>query len=58
MPSANSVLGLVVEQQAFNLLTGVQFSQDGPSNTAVAQWIERDFAKVEAAGSTPASCAN
>lgn len=58
MPSANSVLGLVVEQQAFNLLTGVQFSQDGPVNTAVAQWIERDFAEVEVAGSTPASRAN
>lgn len=27
---ASSVLGLVVEQQAFNLSTGVRFSQDGP----------------------------
>ena len=48
---ASSVLGLVVEQQAFNLLTGVQFSQDGP---IVREAVSGGAHNPALAGSIPA----
>ena len=49
-----TVLGLVAEQQALNLPTGVRFSQGGPNIAGIAPTVERDVAIVEVADSTSA----